>query len=123
MYGGILFYPTRFYIRCLLYDYRQNIHAPNIKYYQKFILNISNTIDNFGSLKNTFVMDEAHIFHLFLQGINPLDDVHDLHAFQYVGRDTFRTCTGKNTDHITDHEIMILGGTFIRTVGASSGIS
>lgn len=56
------------------------------------------------------------ILHLLLQCINPLDDVHNLHAFQYVGRNAFRTCTGKDTDHIADHEIMVLGGTFIRAV-------
>ena len=35
------------------------IHAPNMKYYQEFILNVLGTIDSLGSLESTFVMDEV----------------------------------------------------------------
>ncbi len=40
------------------YDYLLKIHAPNMKYYQEFILNVLGTIDSLGSLESTFVMDE-----------------------------------------------------------------
>ena len=40
------------------YDYLLKIHAPNMKYYQAFILNVLGTIDSLGSLRSTFVMDE-----------------------------------------------------------------
>ena len=43
------------------YDYLLKIHAPNMKYYQEFILNVLGTIDSLGSLESTFVMDEVHI--------------------------------------------------------------
>ena len=39
------------------YDYMLKIHAPNIKYYQEFVLNVLGTIDNLSSLESTFVMD------------------------------------------------------------------
>ena len=41
------------------YDYLLKIHAPNLKYYQEFILNVLGTIDSLGSLESTFVMDEV----------------------------------------------------------------
>ena len=41
------------------YDYLLKIHAPNMKYYQEFILNVLGTIDSLGSLEGTFVMDEV----------------------------------------------------------------
>ena len=42
------------------YDYLlKKIHAPNMKYYQEFILNVLGTIDSLGSLRSTFVMDEV----------------------------------------------------------------
>ena len=41
------------------YDYLLKIHAPNMKYYQEFILNVLGTIDSLGSLRSTFVMDEV----------------------------------------------------------------
>ena len=50
------------------YDYLLKIHAPNMKYYQEFILNVLGTIDSLGSLESTFVMAEVkhqygiHIF-------------------------------------------------------------
>ena len=41
------------------YDYLLKIHAPNMKYYQEFILNVLGSIDSLGSLTSTFVMDEV----------------------------------------------------------------
>ena len=40
------------------FAYLLKIHAPNMKYYQKFVLNVLGTIENLGSLESTFVMDE-----------------------------------------------------------------
>ena len=40
------------------YDYLLKIHAPNMKYYQEFVLNVLGTIEHLGSLESTFVMDE-----------------------------------------------------------------
>ena len=40
------------------YDYLLKIHAPNMKYYQEFTLNVLGTIDSLGSVMSTFVMDE-----------------------------------------------------------------
>jgi len=40
------------------YDYLLKIHAPDMKYYQEFILNVLGTIESLGSLKSIFVMDE-----------------------------------------------------------------
>lgn len=40
------------------YDYLLKIHAPDMKYYQEFILNVLGTIDSMGSLTSTFVMAE-----------------------------------------------------------------
>lgn len=40
------------------YDYLLKIHAPNMKYYQEFILNVLGSINSLGSLTSTFVMDE-----------------------------------------------------------------
>ena len=42
------------------FDYLLKIHAPNMKYYQEFILNVLGTIDSLGSLRSTFVMDEVN---------------------------------------------------------------
>lgn len=41
------------------YDYLLKIYAPDMKYYQEFILNVLGTIDSLGSLTSTFVMDEV----------------------------------------------------------------
>ncbi|MCH5329198.1 MAG: Lrp/AsnC family transcriptional regulator [Coprobacter sp.] len=41
------------------YDYLLKIHAPDMKYYQEFILNVLGTIESLGSLTSTFVMDEV----------------------------------------------------------------
>lgn len=40
------------------FDYLLKIHAPNMKYYQNFVLNILGKLENLGSLESTFVMDE-----------------------------------------------------------------
>lgn len=40
------------------YDYLLKIHAPDMKSYQEFILNVLGRIDNLGSLTSMFVMDE-----------------------------------------------------------------
>lgn len=41
------------------FDYLLKIHAPNMKYYQEFILNVLGSIDSLGSIESTFVMDEV----------------------------------------------------------------
>ena len=41
------------------YDYLLKIHAPDMKYYQEFTLNVLGTIDSLGPLMSTFVMDEV----------------------------------------------------------------
>jgi Lrp/AsnC family leucine-responsive transcriptional regulator len=41
------------------YDYLLKINAPNMKYYQAFILDVLGTIDSLGSLESTFVMAEV----------------------------------------------------------------
>jgi Transcriptional regulators len=38
------------------YDFLLKIHAPDMKYYQEFILNVLGTIESLGSLTSTFVM-------------------------------------------------------------------
>mgnify|MGYP001131057765 CR=1 FL=1 len=43
------------------YDYLLKIHAPNMKYYQEFIINVLGTVDSLGSLESMFVMDEARL--------------------------------------------------------------
>lgn len=40
------------------FDYLLKIHAPDMKYYQEFVLNVLGTIENLGSLESTFVMDQ-----------------------------------------------------------------
>ncbi|MDL2241656.1 Lrp/AsnC family transcriptional regulator [Bacteroidales bacterium OttesenSCG-928-L03] len=41
------------------YDFLLKIHAPDMKYYQEFILNVLGTIESLGSLTSTFVMAEV----------------------------------------------------------------
>ena len=41
------------------FDYLLKIHAPNMKYYQEFILNVLGSIEGLGSIESTFVMDEV----------------------------------------------------------------
>lgn len=40
------------------YDFLLKIHAPDMKYYQQFVLNVLGTIESLGSLMSTFVMDQ-----------------------------------------------------------------
>lgn len=40
------------------FDYLLKVHAPDMKYYQNFVLNVLGKIENLGSLESTFVMDE-----------------------------------------------------------------
>lgn len=39
------------------FDFKLKIHAPDMKYYQEFVLNVLGNIDNLGSLESTFVMN------------------------------------------------------------------
>lgn len=39
------------------YDFLLKIHAPDMKYYREFVLNVLGTIDNVGSVESMFVMD------------------------------------------------------------------
>lgn len=41
------------------YDYLLKVHAPDMKYYQEFILNILGELPMLGSLTSTFVMEEV----------------------------------------------------------------
>ena len=41
------------------FDYLLKIPAPNMRYYQEFILNVLGTINSLGSLESTFVMNEV----------------------------------------------------------------
>lgn len=41
------------------YDYLLKVHAPNMKYYQEFVLNVLGTVENLGSIESVFVMDEV----------------------------------------------------------------
>lgn len=41
------------------YDYLLKIHAPDMKYYQEFLLNVLGTIEYIGSIHSIFVMDEV----------------------------------------------------------------
>lgn len=41
------------------YDYLLKIHAPDMKYYQEFTLNVLGTVESLGSLTSTFVMAEV----------------------------------------------------------------
>ena len=41
------------------FDYLLKIHAPDMKYYQQFVLNVLGTIEHLGSLESVFVMDEV----------------------------------------------------------------
>ena len=40
------------------YDYLMKIQAPDMKYYNEFIINVLGTIDSIGSILSSFVMDE-----------------------------------------------------------------
>lgn len=41
------------------YDYLLKIHAPNMKYYQEFLIHVLGTVDSLGSIESMFVMDEV----------------------------------------------------------------
>ncbi len=41
------------------FDYLLKIHAPDMKYYQKFVLDVLGTIEHLASLESVFVMDEV----------------------------------------------------------------
>ena len=43
------------------FDYMLKIHAPDMRYYQEFVLNQLGTIENLGSLESTFVMDTVKL--------------------------------------------------------------
>ena len=43
------------------FDYMLKIHAPDMRYYQEFVLNQLGTIKNLGSLESTFVMDTVKL--------------------------------------------------------------
>ena len=68
------------------------------------------------------------LFHTFPR-INPPYNIHHLHTFQDVGRYDLAGGAGKDIDYVTDHEVVVLSGAFVRAiiiaglVGANSGIS
>ena len=43
------------------FDYMLKIHAPDMRYYQEFVLNQLGTIENLCSLESTFVMDTVKL--------------------------------------------------------------
>lgn len=43
------------------YDYLLKIHAPDMKYYQAFVLDVLGSIAHLGSVESTFVMDEIKL--------------------------------------------------------------
>ena len=45
------------------YDYMLKIQAPDMKYYNEFILNVLGSIDSIGSILSSFVMDEIKNTH------------------------------------------------------------
>ena len=45
------------------YDYLLKIQAPDMKYYNEFIINVLGTIDSIGSILSSFVMDEIKNTH------------------------------------------------------------
>ena len=45
------------------FDYLLKIHAPDMKYYQEFILNVLGTVESLGSIESMFVLDEVkHVY-------------------------------------------------------------
>ncbi len=40
------------------FDYLLKIHAPDMKSYQEFLINVLGTIESLGSIQSSFVMDE-----------------------------------------------------------------
>ena len=45
------------------YDYLLKIQAPDMKYYNEFIINVLGTIDSIGSILSSFVMNEIKNTH------------------------------------------------------------
>ena len=45
------------------YDYLLKIQAPDMKYYNEFIINVLGTIDSIGSILSSFVMAEIKNTH------------------------------------------------------------
>jgi len=45
------------------FDYLLKIHAPDMKYYNEFLINVLGTIDSLGSIQSAFVMDEIKQSH------------------------------------------------------------
>ncbi len=41
------------------FDYMLRIHAPNMRYYREFIVNVIGAMPNVGSIESTFVMEEV----------------------------------------------------------------
>ena len=41
------------------FDYLLKIHAPDMKYYRTFVLNVLGTVEHLGSLESVFVMEEV----------------------------------------------------------------
>ena len=49
------------------FDYLLKIHAPDMKYYNEFIINVLGTVDSIGSIQSSFVMKEIkHSYGLHL---------------------------------------------------------
>lgn len=49
------------------FDYLLKIHAPDMKYYQEFILNVLGTVESLGSIESMFVMDEVkHVYGIYI---------------------------------------------------------
>ena len=49
------------------FDYLLKIHAPDMKYYNEFIINVLGTVDAIGSIQSSFVMNEIkHSYGLHL---------------------------------------------------------
>ena len=55
------------------------------------------------------------LFHTFPR-INPPYNIHHLHTFQDVGRYDLAGGAGKDIDYVTDHEVVVLGGAFVRAI-------
>lgn len=45
------------------FDYLLKIHAPDMKYYNEFLINVLGDIDSLGSVQSTFVMNEIKASH------------------------------------------------------------
>ena len=66
------------------YDYLLKIHAPNMKYYQEFIINVLGTIDSLGSLESMFVMDEVkHDYGLHIGTGNPFLCIYSINRIKH----------------------------------------